>query len=147
MAKCKTGFLVPPTIAKEQSCQASSKYSKSKGNFFQKNLFFGLRLLNKLCSAGGQIENQSGGPSGYAQGPILPSFIQIVPKQRQLHSEKPQFRALVTKQTWPPGGQKSKRAIRYLWLWPRTNPAKFHPKTPKTKATSFRKTSISGSGY
>ena len=48
MANFKTGFAVPPAMAKDQSCQVSFKNSKIKGNFFRKNLDFGLRLLNKL---------------------------------------------------------------------------------------------------
>ena len=48
MADFKTGLAVPPAMAKDQSCQVSSKNSKIKGNFFRKNLDFGLRLLNKL---------------------------------------------------------------------------------------------------
>ena len=33
VAKWKTGMVVPPAMAKDQSCQVSSKNSKNKGNF------------------------------------------------------------------------------------------------------------------
>ena len=58
MAKFKIGYTVPPAMAKDHSCQVSSKNSKNKGNFILKNLNFGLWLLNKLGPLVAKSQNE-----------------------------------------------------------------------------------------
>ena len=45
-------------MAKDQSSQVSSQNSKNKGNFIQKNLNFGLWLLNKLGPLVAKSQNE-----------------------------------------------------------------------------------------
>ena len=87
VAKWKTAMVVSPAMSKDQSCKVSSQNSENKGNFLLKNLDFGLRLLNKVGPLVAKSKNRHGGPSGYGQGPILPSFIPKLQKQRQLSDQ------------------------------------------------------------
>ena len=87
VAKWKTAMVVPPGMSKDQSCKVSSQNSENKGNFLLKNLDFVLRLLNKVGPLVAKSKNRHGGPSGYGQGPILPSFIPKLQKQRQLSDQ------------------------------------------------------------
>ena len=85
----------------------------------------GAHLLNKLeplvtKNPNGKLDN--GHPLVWSGiNPV--KFLHIL---TPYSSQNSHFRVWLTKQTWPPGGQKSKCIPGYLLLWSGTHPTKFH---------------------
>ena len=114
---------VPPVMAKDQFYPVLS----------QNDPFYALKGRFKFCltkptwSPVGKNQNGPEGASRYGQGPILTSINQISTQYYPFVALNCQFGVWVSILSWPPGDQKSKWAIGYLHIWPRTNPVKFHP--------------------
>ena len=63
---------------------------------------------------------------------------QVSTKYYPFVAQNCQFGVWVSKLSWPPGNQKSKWAIGYLHIWPRTNLVKFHPNTTTYNAQTVQ---------